>query len=69
MRLILALRIPDPVDTDQLAMQLSDCLAKLPLPFSNVIAFTPDEGMEETIAKLNSVLVRKYDQAGSEHRS
>lgn len=59
MRLVLALKIEDPVDLDQLATQVMGCLEKLPIPFSHVVAFTPDEGMEEAIAKLNSMLVRK----------
>ena len=59
MRLVLALKIEDPVDVDQLALQVMHCLENLPLPFSQVVAFTPDEGMEETIAKLNTLLMRK----------
>lgn len=59
MRLILALKIDPPEDTQALALQLLQCLEKLPINFSTVIAFSPDEEMDKAIAELNSVLVRK----------
>ena len=69
MRLVLALKIDPPEDTNELALAVMSCLDKLPIQFRSVIAFTPDEGMEATVAHMNKLLgERRNDEAGTEKR-
>jgi hypothetical protein len=62
MRLVLALKIDPPSDTNELALQLMSCLDKLPCKFRSIIAFTPDEGLEATVAHLNKLFGEQRDE-------
>ena len=59
LRLVLALKIQPPTDQQDLALQILSCLEKLPIEFSSVVAFTPDEGLNEVVATFNKVFSEK----------
>lgn len=66
MRLVLALKIDPPEDSNELALAVMSCLDQLPIKFSSIIAFTPDDGLTATVAHLNRFLEEKRnDKAGA----
>ena len=59
MRLVLALKIEPVEKPEELALQVLSCLEKLPLSFSTILAFTPDEELTETVIELNKIFAEK----------